>query len=448
MSLVRDLIARNRAGEPIGLPCFCTANEHVLRAILAYAAKTGHPTVIEATCNQVNQDGGYTGMTPREFMSWLGGMADDAGVPMDQLILGGDHLGPNPWKSEHIQQAMEKARKLVKLYVEAGFTKIHLDASMACGGEPTPSFTQIAERAADLCKVAETHAPDPDKLIYIIGTEVPIPGGETEEPDALDVTSVARFQDTIQTHRDAWAKLGLEAAWPRIVSVVTQPGVDFGHTSIYPFVSGKAEPLSEAILTEDGLTYEAHSTDYQSTAALADLVHHHFFFLKVGPELTFRFREAVWALASLANQQGLDPASDIRVTILERMSANPKYWAGYYNGTNEELQIQKIYSYSDRIRYYWADKQVTEALEGLIGHLSSNPTSETVTSQAFMGLEFGNTPNCPNALIEQHVQRCIVRYFEASGFMSDCGIVAKRNSMNKGEPYCSQNSSKSKPRLH
>ena len=210
MTLIHDLIARNRAGETIGLPCFCTANEHVLRAVLAYAAKTGLPTVIEATCNQVNQDGGYTGMTPEDFMVWLKGMAKEANVSMDQLILGGDHLGPNPWKSEPIEQAMEKACELVKLYVEAGFTKIHLDASMACGGEPNPSFSQIAERAAILCAVAEARAPDPTKLIYIIGTEVPIPGGETEEPDALDVTSVACFHDTIQTHRDTWAAHGLE----------------------------------------------------------------------------------------------------------------------------------------------------------------------------------------------------------------------------------------------
>ena len=90
MSLIHDLIARNRAGEPVGLPCFCTANEHVLRAILSQAARTGLPTVIEATCNQVNQDGGYTGMTPRDFMTWLMGMADEAGVPRDQIIVGGD----------------------------------------------------------------------------------------------------------------------------------------------------------------------------------------------------------------------------------------------------------------------------------------------------------------------------------------------------------------------
>ena len=192
----------------------------------------------------------------------------------------------------------------------------------------TLALPQIAERAADLCAVAEAHAPDPEKLIYIVGTEVPIPGGETEEPDALDVTSVARFRDTIQTHRDAWAARGLDAAWSRIVSVVTQPGVDFGHTSIYPFVPEKARPLSEAILTEDGLTYEAHSTDYQSTEALADLVKNHFFFLKVGPELTFRFREAVWALASIEDQLGFDRPSRIRDVITDQMNANPRILEG------------------------------------------------------------------------------------------------------------------------
>ena len=231
MRVIHNLIARNRAGEAVGLPCFCTANEHVLRAILAFAAKSGLPTVIEATCNQVNQDGGYAGMTPETFMSWLGKMAQEAGASADQLIHGGDHLGPNPWKSEPIDVAMEKARELVKLYVEAGFAKIHLDASMACGGEPTPSSAQIAERAADLCAVAEAHAPDPGKLIYIVGTEVPIPGGETEETDALDITSIDRFRETIKTHRDAWNARGLDDVWDRIVSVVTQPGVDFGHTS-------------------------------------------------------------------------------------------------------------------------------------------------------------------------------------------------------------------------
>lgn len=415
MSIIHDLIARNRSGEPIGLPCFCTANEHVLRAVLAYATRTGFPTVIEATCNQVNQEGGYTGMTPQDFIAWLWGMAREAGVPTDQLVLGGDHLGPNPWRAEPLDQAMEKARELVRLYVEAGFTKIHLDASMACGGEPNPSFEQIAERAADLCAVAEAYAPDPTKLIYIIGTEVPVPGGESEEPDALDVTSVARFENTIQTHRDAWTARGLDAAWSRIVSVVTQPGVDFGHSSIYPFQPEKAKPLADAILTQEGLTFEAHSTDYQSNQALSDLVRSHFFFLKVGPELTFRFREAVWALAAIQDQIEPESHLNIRDVFLERMNAQPKFWRDYYSGTGQALETLKIYSYSDRIRYYWTDQAAATALTALLSSLERHRLPETIVSQAFMGLEFGEMPTNPATLIEHHIQRCVARYFEAAG---------------------------------
>lgn len=415
MSPISEMIARNRAGETIGLPCFCTANEHVLRAVLEFAQKTGLPTVIEATCNQVNQFGGYTGMTAADFMGWLRGMADEIGVPMDQLILGGDHLGPNVWKNEPLDVAMEKSRELVKSYVEAGFKKIHLDTSMACGGEPNPTFTQIAERAADLCEVAEKYAPNPSELCYVIGTEVPIPGGEIEEPDALDVTSVDRFRDTIKTHHDAWNARGLTQAWDRIVSVVTQPGVDFGHTSIYPFAPERAAPLRDAILDEDGLTYEAHSTDYQPTGALADLVKNHFFFLKVGPELTFRFREAIWALAQIEEEIVSGPASKIRETFEARMTQEPGYWADYYSGTEEELRILRTYSYSDRIRYYWTDPEISKSLDLLIENLSNADLPETVVSQAFTGLDFGNMPTSPTDLMALHIQRCVARYFSAAG---------------------------------
>ena len=422
MSLVQDLIARNRAGEAIGLPCFCTANEHVLRAVLAYAKTTGHPTVIEATCNQVNQYGGYTGMTAADFLKWLSGMAAEAGVPMDQLILGGDHLGPNVWKNEPLEIAMEKARELVKSYVQAGFQKIHLDASMACDGEPNPTFEQIAERAADLCAVAEEFAPDPDKLFYIIGTEVPIPGGETNEPDTLDVTSVDRYRATIETHRDAFMARGLTDAWMRIVSVVTQPGVDFGHTSIYPFVPQKAAPLSAEILTDEGLTFEAHSTDYQSTQALADLVRNHFFFLKVGPELTFRFREAVWALASMNEHLGDTDKQDIRATMHEQMASRPEYWEDYYSGTDRELEILKVFSYSDRIRYYWTVPKVADGVSDLISTLNQIQLPETLVSQAFAGLEFGEMPKSADALITHHVQRCVKRYFTAAGCLTSAPV--------------------------
>ncbi|MBV6658261.1 MAG: class II D-tagatose-bisphosphate aldolase, non-catalytic subunit [Devosiaceae bacterium] len=415
MSIVHDLIAANRDGVRKGLPCFCTANAHVLRAVLDHAAETGFPTVIEATCNQVNQEGGYTGLTPAQFKAWLASLAADAGVPMDQIIVGGDHLGPNPWRDRPIDEAMDKARDLVKLYAEAGFTKLHLDASMACGGEPNPSFAQIAERAADLCAMAEAHAPDPSTLIYVIGTEVPIPGGEIDEPDALDVTSVDHFQRTLATHQEAWDARGLDDAWTRIVSVVTQPGVDFGHSSVYPFVPDRAQPLADAIVDQPGLTFEAHSTDYQSDEALAALVDAHFFFLKVGPELTFRFREAVWALAGLAAASEYAPPADVRAVLDQAMRDNPKHWQDYYRGAARDVEALKTFSYSDRIRYYWSEPNVAEALAALVSSLDAHPIPETAISQAVMGLPFGALTSDPNALITGHIQTSVRRYFHAAG---------------------------------
>lgn len=413
---IKALVARNRAGERVGLPSFCTANETVLRAILKNTAATGWPTLIEATCNQVNQEGGYTGMDPAAFMAFLKRLAAEEGAQADTLVVGGDHLGPNPWRREPAEAAMAKARELVRQYAAAGFTKLHLDASMALGGEANPDFATIAERAADLCAVAEASAPDPDALVYVIGTEVPIPGGETEEVDALDVTSVARFADTIATHREAFARRGLEAAFSRVASVVTQPGVDFSHTTIYTFEPAPAAPLAAAIAAEEGLTFEAHSTDYQPTEALAALVDNRFFFLKVGPELTFRFREAVFALADIEDAMAPAAPSGIREALAVAMATRPADWAAYYKGSPAEVERLKLYSYSDRIRYYWTDPAVAAALARLVANLEIVTPSANIVSRFFNEYEFGAVPTAPETLLAGHVGRCVARYYRACGF--------------------------------
>ena len=411
---IKNLIHKNLSGENIGLPSFCSSNSYVLECSLNFAAEQNIPIVIEATCNQVNQEGGYTGKTPKIFQNWLEKLANENRLPKKNLILGGDHLGPNPWKAENLETAMDKARTLVKDYVEAGFTKIHLDASMACGGEPHPSFEQVAERSAELCAVAEKYAPDPNQLLYIIGTEVPIPGGEKEEPQDLEITSEERLKDTIDTHKEAWAKKNLTQAWDRIVSVVVQPGVDFGHTNIYPFDPQQSFHLTQAIKNYEGLTYEAHSTDYQSDLALSQLISNHFFFLKVGPELTFRLREAVWALSEIANQLPNYRGPNMQEVLKVNMNSHPKYWQEYYSGTEEEIDFMKIFSFSDRIRYYWDIQEVEKGLALMISELKSIQLPKTLISQYFMIDDFGNIPNTPFDLIKTQILKCVERYSRAA----------------------------------
>lgn len=413
---MKTLIDRNRSGAAIGLPSFCTANEFVLRAILEYASENDVPALIEATCNQVNQDGGYTGMTAADYVRWLSELAAEYGVSNDAVILGGDHLGPNPWRDLPAAEAMAKAETLVESYAAAGFRKIHLDASMACGGEPTPSFELVAERAARLCRVAHASSPTPDDLFYVIGTEVPIPGGETDDMDELAVTTNERFQATIDTHRDAFEREGLADVWPRIVAIVTQPGVDFSHTAIHRFDPDAATDLSRAVGDVPGLVFEAHSTDYQPDAALAELVEKHFFFLKVGPEVTFRMREGAFALAAMEDQLVADGASNLVSTIDSCMDKNTSDWAPYYKGDADTVRVLRHYSYSDRIRYYWAMPDVKKALDTMIGNLEKTPPLESMISQYFPARKFGELAAGPRQLLTDSIKVSLSRYYGACGW--------------------------------
>ncbi|MFK8083338.1 MAG: class II D-tagatose-bisphosphate aldolase, non-catalytic subunit [Granulosicoccus sp.] len=411
-----SLIEDNRSGNAVGLPCFCTASEHVIRAILKYAHKHQTPVVIEATCNQVNQDGGYTGMKADDFAAWIKSLATEYKLAQDNIILGGDHLGPNPWRHLDAKDAMDMAKVLVKDYAAAGFRKIHLDASMACGDESTLSFSLVAERAASLCKIAEQHSPFPDELIYVIGTEVPIPGGETDDMAELSVTTVERLNETIDTHRTAFSKEGLDHVWPKIVSVVTQPGVDFSHTAVHRFTPAEAEELSTAVRGIPRMTFEAHSTDYQPTQSLNELVNRHFFFLKVGPELTFRMREAVFALAQIEQQLvGKGKQSQIINAIDKAMEDNPSNWNTYYQGEAAEVQQLKHFSYSDRIRYYWAIPEVQKALNTLCSNINAISIPETIISQHFPTRQFGDLAATAETMIQEHVELCIDRYYSACG---------------------------------
>ena len=127
---------------------------------------------------------------------------------------------------------------LVTQYVAAGFRKIHLDCSMACAGDPSRCRKQsIAQRAARLCAVAERawREAGGEAPVYVIGTEVPVPGGATEDLHELEVTTPRAAEATIAAHRQRVRDAGLEAAWPRVIALVVQPGVEFDHHKVIDY---------------------------------------------------------------------------------------------------------------------------------------------------------------------------------------------------------------------
>ena len=117
-------------------------------------------------------------------------------MPEDRVVLGGDHLGPNPWTALGVRLAMARAAEMVRDYVRAGYAKVHLDASMRCADDPLGPLadTVAAARTADLAAAAEAaaaeRAPGVPEPVYVIGTEVPPPGGQAGEHEGPAVTRV------------------------------------------------------------------------------------------------------------------------------------------------------------------------------------------------------------------------------------------------------------------
>jgi D-tagatose-bisphosphate aldolase class II non-catalytic subunit len=407
------LIAANRAGARRGIPSWCTAHPQTLSAVLAAHRGDDEPILIEATCNQVNQEGGYTGMTPAAFRSFVEGLARQAGVDPARLILGGDHLGPNPWKRLPAAQAMARARDMVKAYVEAGFEKIHIDASMACADEKTVAEQTIAERGADLCAAAEAAGPGGER-VYVIGTEVPIPGGELAELDALAVTRPEAARRTVDLHRRAFAARGVEPAMEKVVAVVVQPGVDMGNTQVFGYDKDKATALSDALGDIPGVVYEAHSTDFQSETALSDLVATHFAVLKVGPSLTFAFREAVVALAAIEERMGLPSRSGVVEALEQAMDADPQHWRGYVAAGPDERLI-RLYGLSDRVRYYWPNDKVQAALGRLFANVDAARVPPGLVSQCVGDMLLDRPePTLSARVVAAKVGAVVARYRRAS----------------------------------
>ena len=385
MSPLQTLIREHHAGSAAGIPSVCCSNEQVLLAAMEVALEHGSPLLVEATSNQVDQNGGYTGMTPADFVAYVHRLAQAAGLPPRRLILGGDHLGPNTWQGLAPETAMQNARVLIAAYVSAGFHKIHLDCSMACAGDPVPlPDALVANRSAELCAVAEQAARDAGlpPPVYVIGTEVPIPGGEASLAGGLQVTQPQAAAATLEAHRQAFAAHGLQAAWERVIALVVQPGVDFDHSTVHHYDAAQAVPLSAFIEAYPGLVFEAHSTDYQTERSLHALVRDHFAILKVGPAATHALREACFALAAI--EDALVPVEQRShlVQVLDRcMEQQPRHWQKHYAGSPQELRVLRQFSLSDRSRYYWGEPPVQAALARLYANLDAAPIPLPLISQ-------------------------------------------------------------------
>ncbi len=406
-----DLLAGNRRTGRGGITSVCTAHPLAIAAALELAREQGQLALIEATCNQVNQVGGYTGMRPADFVA----LVRNAGGGPDDTVLGGDHLGPQPWRNEAAESAMAKAEAMVAEYVAAGFTKIHLDCSMCCADDPEILPEEvIAARAARLARAAESANQARHQLCYVIGTEVPPPGG-MGAGHAIEPTAPSAVAETVEMHRRAFVAIGAEAAFETVVAIVVQPGLEFGNEDVVHFDEAAAASLADAVSTLPGLVYEAHSTDYQRPPAYAGLVRSHFAILKVGPAATFALREALFALEGAeAELVDADARSRLSAVLETEMLARPSQWHGHYSGTPAQQRYLRRFSLSDRIRYYWTAPAVTKAVAALFANVDRAELPLSLVSQFFPhhyeAVRSGAVANDAAALCRANVRTALLPY--------------------------------------
>ena len=431
MHLIKKIVKDQQSGIKRGIYSVCSANKYVIRASLLKAKSDNTDVLIESTCNQVNQFGGYTGMKPEDFKQFVFEIAEDVGIKRDKIILGGDHLGPNVWQDESEEEAMFKAWEMVRQYVLAGYTKIHLDASMPLASDRNIPLVPevIAERGARLCKAAEEAYqelkkinPDAVQPVYVIGTEVPTPGGMQDESETLQVTEVSDFRETVELSKNAFQEYDLQNAWENVVAVVVQPGVEFGNNIVEEYDPEEARELVEALHEYENIVFEGHSTDYQTPELLKKMVEDGIAILKVGPALTFAVREALYGLAKIENElykfnSSINLSKFIETLDME-MIENPSNWKKHYLGKEKKIQFDRKYSFLDRSRYYYSSEEVERAINKLITNLKLREMPLTLISQClpkqYKHLRSGLINNNPTDFIIDNVIDVLDDYSQAT----------------------------------
>lgn len=425
------IVTIQKSGKAVGIYSACSANSFVIEAVLKKGLEDNSCVLIESTANQCDQFGGYTGMKPIDFKNYVYEIADKLGFDKNKIFLGGDHLGPLTWTSLNKKEAMANSEVLIDAYVSAGFTKIHVDTSMkVADDDPNVRLSDetIARRGVHLVKVAENAYkklletnPDAVEPVYIVGSEVPIPGGSQAAVDeGVQVTKVEDFAATMNTFKDTFEKEGISDVWDRVLGIVVQPGVEEKDSGCTEYDRSKAVELAKAIRTIPDLVFEGHSTDYQTKIKLREMVEDGVAILKVGPGLTFAAREGLYALSFIEDEacktNGKTP-SNFREVLDAEMLKNDKHWKKHYHGTDAEIALKRKYSFSDRSRYYYTTDAVKAAIDTLLDNLKDGCPLNLLSQ--FMPIQYtkvreGVLKNDPKELVLDRIGNTIDEYLYAT----------------------------------
>ena len=202
--------------------------------------------------------------------------------------------------------------------------------------------------------------------------------------------------------------------------MVVQPGVEFGDDQIFLYDHEAATQLCEKLKEYPDFVLEGHSTDYQSRECLRSMAEDGICILKVGPALTYAYREALFAL-SMIERELVDEGKQAKVieVLDEVMLESPDNWKKHYHGTDREQKNARKYSLSDRARYYIGDPRIEEAVKKLYSNLRESRIPMNMIHQ-YMPLQFdavrgGRLKPDPQMLVMDAIEKVLEEYEYATG---------------------------------
>lgn len=271
----------------------CPNSLSVIKASFRAAKRNNAPIYFATTLNQVDCDGGYTGMTQSEFTKILRREADAVHYT-GPYIVAIDHGGPwlkdkqtqERWDTE---RAMDGVKKSYEAAILAGYDLIHVDPTVDIflpKGEIIDIHV-VAKRTVELILHAETFrkAQGLAPISYEVGTEE-VHGG------LADPTT---FDTFLHDLKEGLAAAGLSDVWPCFI--VGKVGTDLHTTTFDPEVAkdltAKVRPYGSYIkghYTDDVSNPEAYPESGMGAA-------------NVGPEFTMNEYDALAELEEEEKKQ-------------------------------------------------------------------------------------------------------------------------------------------------
>jgi D-tagatose-1,6-bisphosphate aldolase subunit GatZ/KbaZ len=381
----------NQTGIKRTIFAACPNSLSVIRAALKSAKRCNAPVKFAATLNQVDLDGGYTGLTPSEFVKTIRLHARNLNVT-SPVIIAIDHGGP--WlKDLHAKEkwpyskTMDAVKTSFGAAIAAGYDLIHvdptIDISLSQGKQI--SIDVVTDRTVELILHAETFRRKHNypRISYEVGTEE-VHGG---------LADIAVFKRFLENLKQGLKQNNLSDVWPCFV--VGKVGTDLHTTTFDPIV---AKQLSECARSYGSLIKGHYSDNVTNPEAYPESG---MGAANIGPEFTEMEYDALIELEGI--QQKLFSGGMIAKPApmkkeLWKAVVKSERWKKWLHSKENTIDFyanspeRQEWLVKTGCRYIWEDAEVTATRSKLYLNLS------------MQGIEAAT-------IVESSIERAMDRYF-------------------------------------